>query len=277
MQLQFDENESLKNHVSYKKETDHENVCDIFCNSVLDKTKQYMFLLLNNSENRIVCAEPQKPTIYHVGTFVNGKLSFDENVYISYPEKLEFDTINDIYEYVHKINYYDLQGVIIFAPNNKQYKIFNNMYYDYFNARGNEPSIKFRYLQVRMDKNSNRMLHELYPHMKKDFDEYENFIFEASRNIYNAYVDRFIKKLYVTVPVEEFNTMKEAHKWYLEDKTSHKITYEKIIDLLNLQSPTNLNRIIKRLKLSKLSKENVNSEKLIVKKAPKKRLLSSNK
>ena len=258
---EFQKNEKLKNNVTYNEETDRENACDIFFESVLDKSKQYMFLLLNNSENRIVCLEPLNPTIYHVGTFVNGELSLDENIYIPYPEKLEFTNINDVYNYVDKINYDILQGVVIFAPNNIQYKILNNTYFKYFNARGNEPSIKFRYLQVRMDPENNKMLHELYPHMKKDFEEYENYIFDASRVIYNAYVDRFIKKLYVTVPVEEFNTIKEAHKWYLEDKTSHRITYEKIIELLNIQTPTNLNKIVKRLKLNKLSpKESVENK-----------------
>lgn len=268
---EFENNENLRNNVPYNKET--ENVCDIFCNNVLDKSKQYMFLLLNNQENRIVCLEPSRPTIYHVGTFIDEKLSMNENIYIPYPEKLNFNNMDEVYSYVNEINYDVLQGVIIFAPNNIQYKILNNTYFKYFNVRGNEPSIKFRYLQVRMDRENNRMLRQLYPYMEKDFEEYENYIFEASRTIYNAYVDRFIKKLYVTVPVEEFNTIKEAHKWYLEDKTTHKITYEKIIELLNLQTPTNLNKIIKRLKLNKLSKENEKEK--VEKKPQKKRLLGS--
>ena len=271
LRYEFKNNEKLKNNVTYKEETDKENVCDIFCNNVLDKTKQYMFLLLNNQENRIVCLEPSRPTIYHVGTFIEGEISFEENIYIPYPEKFNFNNIEEVYSYVNEINCDVLQGIIIFAPNNIQYKILNNTYFKYFNARGNEPSIKFRYLQVRMDRENNRMLRQLYPYMQKDFEEYENYIFEASRTIYNAYVDRFIKKLYVTVPVEEFNTIKEAHKWYLEDKTSHKITYEKIIELLNLQTPTNLNKIIKRLKLNKLSNENEKEK--VEKKPQKKRLL----
>ena len=228
-----------------------------------------MFLLLNNSENRIVCSEPTVPTVYHVGTFVNNVLNMSEDIYIPYPEKLEFKDLEEIYDYVDSIDYNIMQGVIIFAPNNKQIKILNKRYADYYSVRGNEPSIKFRYLQVRMDSKNNNLIKKLYPNSVKDFEDYENLIYDACKNIYEAYVDRFIKKLYVTVPVEEFNVIKEAHTWYLQDRKTHKITYDKIIEILNKQTPTNINKIIKRLKMSLNSGEKKQEEK------PFKRLLKS--
>jgi hypothetical protein len=260
LMYQLENNEKLKEKLK-DIEINHDNIIDVFCNNILDKERQYMFLLLNNTENRIVCKEPEHPTVYHVGTFINEKLNMEDDIYIPYPELLNFNSIDDIYLYNEQIDYNFLQGVIIFAPNNRQYKILNTQYYNYYNIRGNEPSIKYRYLQVRMNLEQNKMLQQLYPNSKKDFEEYENYIFEASKNIYNAYVNRYIKKLYVTVPSEEYNVIKEAHTWYLEDRKNNKITYEKIINILNKQTSTNLNKIIKRLKLGKVETTVVEKDK----------------
>ena len=85
--------------------------------------------------------------------------------------------------------------------------------------------------------------------MADTFDEYENNIFDIGRNIYKSYVDRFIKKQYVTVPREEFTVIRECHSWHLDDRTNNRISLDKIINVLNQQSPTHLNHMIKRFNL----------------------------
>ena len=230
-----------------------DNITEIFCETMLDKEKQYMFLLLNNYENRIVSDPPANPTFYHVGTFINGKLSMEseDSLPVPFPERLKFDNMDEVYDYVtYNVNYKKTQGVIVFTPDNIQYKILNEKYFDLYNVRGNEPSIKFRYLQIRMNEQDNLDLRYLYPKNIDDFEQYENYIFDSSKFIYNSYVDRYIKRIRTVVPTEEFNVMREAHAWYLEDRDKHKITYEKIIEILNKQKATNLNKIIKRLKLA---------------------------
>ena len=230
-----------------------DNITEIFCETMLDKEKQYMFLLLNNYENRIVSDPPANPTFYHVGTFINGKLSMEseDSLPVPFPERLKFDNMDEVYDYVtYNVNYKKTQGVIVFTPDNIQYKILNEKYFDLYNVRGNEPSIKFRYLQIRMNEQDNLDLRYLYPKNIDDFEQYENYIFDSSKFIYNSYVDRYIKRIRTVVPTEEFNVMREAHVWYLEDRDKHKITYEKIIEILNKQKATNLNKIIKRLKLA---------------------------
>jgi hypothetical protein len=233
------------------KDVDPENVIEVFTNNFLDKDKQYVFLLLNNCENRIVCQEPENPAVYHVGTFIKGELSMEEDVYIPYPYKHSFSNIEEVYKYVDDINYSKLQGVIVFAPDNKQYKILNIDYKNLYNARGNEPSINFRYLQVRMEPKMNEMLRFLYPNKIEIFDEYENYLYKTSKTVYDAYIERFIKKQFITLPVEEFKIMSEAHAWHQSDRENNRISHNKIIEVLNIQQPTNLNRIIRRLKLEK--------------------------
>jgi hypothetical protein len=214
--------------------------------SILNPNMQYMFLVRNSNENRIVCNAPIRETVYHVGTFVNGVLSMEEDIHIPHPTRHQFNNINDMFSYIEKLNPSELQGVIVFTPNNKQYKIFHTEYLELFNARGNEPSIKFRYLQVRMNKKQTDMLYYLYPEMINSFNEYENAIYEISKEIYNCYVNRFIKKNYVTVPAQEFAVIRNCHSWHLENRETNRVNQNKIIDMINNQSPTSINQMIRR-------------------------------
>jgi len=217
----------------------------------LDKNNQYMFIVRHTEDNRVVSAAPSRPTLYHVGTFIEGKLSLSDNINIPYPTKHQFKSLDELNTYVTGVDIRDLQGVICFAPDNKQYKIVNQEYQDLFRARGNEPSIKFRYLQVRMNRRLTAMLYHLYPNWEARFDEIENTLWEIGRSIYTAYVQRFIKKRFVTVPTEEFMVIRECHKWHEEDRTTNRISINKVIDTLNTQTPTALNRMIRRIRNEK--------------------------
>lgn len=247
-------NENFKNFIKSdyeKSEEKSESILDRFQN-ILDKNKQYMFLILNNKDNRIVCSPPENPTVYHVGTFINGELNLDENIGLKKPRQLTFKTNEELISYVDKLSYKDLQGIISFdINNNKQIKIVNKDYQDLFLARGNEPSIKFRYIQVRMNRKLVNMLYYLYPEMHTIFDEYENIIYNIAKTIYTAYVQRFIKKRYVSVPKEEFLIIKECHSWYMSNREENRISLQKIVNVLNEQTPTNLNHMIRRFKLEK--------------------------
>ena len=242
---EFNVNERLRNIITINETDDAINV---FCDNVLDKSKQYMFLLLNSSENRIVCDAPENPTVFHVGTFKNGILSMEDDICIPYPNKIDVSNYYDIYDYVNNIDYTKKQGVIIFTQN-RQYKIVNKDYKSLYEARGNEPSINFSYLKIRMDSNKRDMLRYLYPNSLKNFEEYENILYDTSKRIYDAYVRRYIKREFMTLPPEEYKIMSQAHEWYLQNKTTNKITYNKIIDIMNSQEPTKLNRIIRNIKL----------------------------
>ena len=217
--------------------------------STLDVNKQYMFVVRNNDENRIVCSAPDRPTLYHAGTFVNGNLVFTENVNIPFSTKKEFLTVNELIECVQNISAKNLQGIIGFTSDNKQVKIVSEEYQSLFKIRGNEPSLKFRYLQLRMNKNV-QLLYMLYPNMVNTFNDYEDSLFHIAQYIYNSYVDRFIKKTFVTVPREEFGIIRECHSWHIKDRGNNRISRDYVINALNRQSPTNLNRMIKRFKMS---------------------------
>jgi hypothetical protein len=231
-----------------------DNILDRFY-TTLDESKQYMFLILNGEDNRIVCQPMPEPVVYHVGTFVDGELVMNENINLPYPEKHVFMNIDELIHHVGNVDIRYSQGIIAFGPDNTQLKIFHKDYQDLFRARGNEPSIKFRYLQVRMNKEFTNMLYYLYPNMNGAFDQYENYLYEIAQSIYKAYVQRFIKGNYVTVPKEEFQVVQECHNWHKEDRKTNRISIEKVIRVMNKQSPTSLNRMIRHFTTEQTKKK----------------------
>lgn len=218
----------------------------------LDKTKQYMFLVRNMNENKILCKPPSHPTFYHVGTFFNGTLSMTENVNVPYPNRLHFKSFEELFNYVDNtvsdINNIEKQGVIIYLPNNLQYKVVSPYYKKCKDIRGNQPSIKYRYLQVRNDDEMKTLLYNLYPDLKNLFDSYEYTLNNITKNIHNAYYTRFIKKQYITLPQEEFKIVRDCHQWYTSDRNNRIVTIEKVYDILNQQQPFFLNKLLRNYK-----------------------------
>ena len=89
-------------------------------------------------------------------------------------------------------------------------------------------------------------MHYLYPEFSKQFEDYENHIYDIAGDITNAYIERFIKKNYVTVPNEEFGVIRKCHSWHVENRVENKININKVIEILNEEPATNINRMIKR-------------------------------
>lgn len=185
--------------------------------------------------------------MYSAGTFKLEDFdyfSLDEDTGIPNAQEHKFENWSQLTEHVNSLSEDELQGVIVFSGKNHA-KIFNENYMDYFNIRGNEPSIKFRYLQLRMDKEKTDKLYALYPRHTDTFEEYENVLYNVSKLVYDAYVQRFIKKKYVTLPKEQYTIMRSCHSWHLEDRVKHRISLRKVIELMNKQEPTSLNRMIR--------------------------------
>lgn len=231
---------------SFLKEGD--NILDRFQAS-LDKNKQYMFLVRNTSENRIVCQPPghNESFLFHVGTFINSELSMTENIHIPRPTKLTFLNIDQLLDYIeNKVDPGKTQGILCFGPNNTQIKILHAKYAEMYRVRGNVPSINFRYLEVRMDENLRNKLYELYPEYADTFDEMENKLYTVAKTIHESYRSRFIKKNVVVVEPEEYRVMKACHEWHVADRATNFVTLNKVIEELNKQLPSKLNHMIHR-------------------------------
>lgn len=216
----------------------------------LDTSKSYMFLLLTNPETRIVC-QYASPKILHVGTYSGGgesRLEFSGFLGLDSPKQHYFESIDDMYTYVRTADFTVLQGLIAFYGENNehQFKIMNPKYVDLYNIRGNEASVKFRYLQLRNDPVKCDMLRGLYLDHCFEFDYYETCISNITDIILEAYINRYIRKQYVVLPLEQFIVMSEVHKWYMTDVDNHKVRREIVLQKINEQTPVSINRMLKK-------------------------------
>jgi hypothetical protein len=251
---------ALKHQISVNKELSDSlsdtsgNFFDSF-QSGLDPKNQYMFLVRNTNENRLVSIAPDSPTMYHVGTFINGKLDMDVDIKVYKPPSYKFDTVESLQEHLGYVQPAYTPGVIVFCPDNTQFRVSSNVYKNMFDVRGNQPSVKFRYLQVRTDNAYNNTIRVMYPDNVSEFDEYEQFIHEISKKIHTAYMNRFIHKQYVSVPVGEYQVIRIAHGWFLADREKRRVTINVIRDIVNEQKATSLNLMIKKHKHDIFTKE----------------------
>jgi len=218
----------------------------------LDKNKIYFFVVRNNEENRIVCNAPENPTVYHVGTMYKENeewiTTFDEDIGIQQPEQHSVSDVDTLIKHVEDCGFEVMQGLIIFT-NTTIFKLCNKQYHDFLQTRGNEASIKFRYLQVRMDKTKREMLEFLYPHYLPDFEKYETYIYKIATALTQAYILRFVRGEWKQVAKLEYETIiRPLREWYLQDTTNNLINLEVVMQKLNAQSPKFLNKLIRRAK-----------------------------
>jgi len=213
----------------------------------LDRNKTYVFLVRNSRYNRIVCDVSDHPQAYFIGAFDRCTHFLLEGNDSGFPMPREhnFSSVDDMLEFVNNVDTRKNQGVIVYLPNQKQVKIINQSYLDYFNARGNEPSIKYRYLQVRGDQNIVSMLYTLYPDYIPTFEMYENILTSISRKIHRTYIDRFIHHQFVSLPQPEFFVLQACHGWHIQNRSVNKISLQKVTDIIDSQPATSLNRLIK--------------------------------
>lgn len=223
----------------------------------LDKELSYLFLIRNTRENRIVCTPPEHNKLFYVGSFDReGKQFSWQQIGVSTPNKKEFKTLDQLKNYVSSLDHKQLQGVIVFdtnCANNSQFKIINHTYYNLFKIRGNEPSINFRYLQLRSDPVMLQELKKLYPDNIPIFEEYENILMKVCSSIHQAYISRYISKVHTVIAPEQFYVMKQCHSWHLENRLKNKVTLSKVVEVLNRQQATVLNKIIRNIKYPKNS------------------------
>lgn len=224
--------------------------------SQLDENKVYYFILRTNQENRIVChCYPRGDKMYYLGCNDKGCNPFTistENINgilrkLPQPPLTFINNENDFNTTMENLNPFEYQGII--ATNKitkKQIKILHPTYKEYYDIRGNNPNLRFRYLELRSEPEKLRLLYYLYPKYTDIFDSYEEILLRISRIIYQFYVSRYIKNQFITLPREEYLIVKKCHDFYLQNKKTNRIYSKKIQDIMNQEQPLHLYKMIRR-------------------------------
>ena len=238
--------EGLKKISTYKDDTTDYNILEKFY-STLNIDKKYVFLLKNSEENRIVCKNSlEEPSIYHIGTYFNDVFLLDDECHhIPHPKEYNFGDVETLINHVKNIDIFNNQGIICFGSNGYQYKIINSIYLDYFKVRNNEPNIIIRYLEIRTNKILYNKFIYLYSNIFYKFSNIEKIIYEICLNIFNCYINRFIKKTYSVVNQKEYKIICKCHNWHKIDMNKNKINYNKVVEYFNTESAKDIYEMIK--------------------------------
>ncbi len=212
--------------------------------NTLDKKNQYLFLLSNNEDNRIVCNVPDLPEIKHVGTWVDGTLRQDVDVGIDHPCQYQFDSHEELQAHFEKMDWKSVTGCLLNIQGT-WVKVVHPDYARWAAVRNNEASLPFRYLQVRLDGEMTTMLYDLFPQYSEKFDLYEDTIYEIACYLHGCYMSRYVHKQFVTVDREFFPILRMCHKWHTEDREHNKVTLDKVIEMINSRYDHVLNKMIR--------------------------------
>lgn len=243
---ELDENEYMRDKL-YEPDEQVENHADLLSRfqSALDKSKQYMYLVRTIELNKFVCNPPTKPSVLHVGTFINSKLLLGENGLVRKPQILKFGTLEELAQYVRQIDEFELQGVIVFTSDNHQFKILKKEYDDWSRIRGNEPSLKYRYLQIRLNPEYNQKLRCLFPSVNEDFNKYESLLYEIAIKIHDLYMDKHIHKQDIAGSREVMTVLRKCHEFYNQNRSTNRVTLNVVEFIMNQQTPPTLNHLIR--------------------------------
>ena len=240
-------------HIEFEKK---EHVLDRFC-SLLNPRRTYVFLVSNDETNYIVCSPPPQSEVYLLGIFErvgfqDGKEIAGSHTLVSesidhFPTLIpslpshSFKNVSELVDFVSHSDVTETSGIVVYLPNGKQVKISSPLYLKYFQLRGNQPSIRFRYLQLRNQPQDLELFKTLYSSNEQDFDCYEEILKTVAQNIAHAYQIRYVRKpaIYVRLPQPQYFVHEDCRK------NKNEMTLQSILKYINTLSATQLNHLIK--------------------------------
>jgi len=219
----------------------------------LSKEKCYVFLAANHPGNRITTTG--RPFLLHLTTLIDNCQRHEEPIesvgipFASNKNKEYSLTYDNILTIVTGSKC----GVILQDGNEKQLRVISPDYYDLVKLRGNQPSIRFRYLQLRclfykLEVRQLQQFARLYYEYMNVFVDVEKEIFEFIKHLYRCYVDRYINRKQVIVSKSEHWVLKSCHKIFIEAKSEgrrEKITFQHVERFVNILDPPSLNKCLK--------------------------------
>lgn len=245
------------------KESYNLSLKDLF--TKLNLRYQYTFMIMADKNTRFVCIPNHPKKVYFIGSNDPEK----DNIKIdALPKPSEkFETLQNVFEFVEKMKYpFTYQGLLLVHSQGSQYRIISDEYATYFKVRNNEQSIPYRYLQLKHqnDQVSIELLKKLFPDYISTFESNEKYIAKLVDVLMIEYNKRKQRSL---LPSDLTTVQQIDQKLYLFIKTKllnlPNVTSDKILELLWLEKPSNLNQMIRMIKFNEL-KEKKEEQKLIV-------------
>lgn len=219
----------------------------------------YMYVfLVSHPENRLVCQIPE-PCLRLVSVFApSGKdmveLPFDEwvspNSRVQIQTPLAIDSSDALLEQYVDLDHMACTGLLVTIPGEvvKCYKLIPPEYTRLRGLRGNEPNLRMRYLEFKIDEIDGpgkiQELRELFPEKASLFNEVEKdygCLVEYLRGLYEY---RYKQGNYLRLPREEYYILETTRRNYDPDLT----LLENMWETLLTSNARQLNAMIKHMR-----------------------------
>lgn len=231
----------------------------------LNKDWCYVVFMIHHN-NTVICTNQPRYAINFVAAYdVKQNMRFIKNEEIienpvpgmSYPGMDELQTTEKIVKSNNReeiaailskkaesINRKDAGGLMIIFEDGTSLKIMNTKYKSYLEAKGNEPLVLARYIQIRMSFPSSctadsdarqkynqtlRKFMKLYPDQKDKFYEMDVKLCSISKIIHSHFVSRFVNGEYLSLDPKTYRFLKRIYEKYnhkLSDVTQETIDKE---------------------------------------------------
>lgn len=165
------------------------------------------------------------------------------------PTELNLKSHQDLTQSVNSMNSFDRAGVILVSDmkNPQPVKIINTPYFCLRMARGNEPSMRNRYLQLRGTPHLGVLVNWYSDaEYQNKFEEAEHEVEALVKRLHSMYIHRYIKKNFETLPKEEFVVLQRCHTWHNEDRVKNIVTAQKMREIVNDTPNVYLLKMLKR-------------------------------
>ena len=183
--------------------------------SLLDMTKQYMFFLRSTADNRLACNPPSRPTVYHVCTTTicatdTWTVNYEDDIGIPHVEELTPSNAEEVEQVIQTVDPLKTQGLLIVSKTQPAqiFKKMNPMYAKRLAVRGNDPSLRFRYISLFSRPSIQTELREMFPEKTGLFDSVDKRLFEKTHFIAESYNERYIERAYIRINKVDYYIMK---------------------------------------------------------------------
>lgn len=217
--------------------------------SLLQREQVYEFILECTKQTRRVCTPKSFPKLY----LINENISLP----LPSPKEYNFSSIRDAFTLVDNSDPFQFAG--LFLDFGSEYiHLVSHEYKRWLKVRGNTPNLLIRYLELHRNDATESItdLRELCTEYRNEFEQYNRIISQICQELFDYYIDRYIRKTFVFVSPEYHLILKKCHQDYIdsirEQKEKQKISIQKVkkylFEVLNAQQ---LHGIIERFIIKK--------------------------
>ena len=169
----------------------------------LTADKQYVFLMRNTKQTRIVSAVTTGPSVFVVGVFSGDDFELVDSVPVGSSSIQSVPRLPS-YPGANAIMGYDLQCQGLFVVSKRDgkfvfYKVLTPHYYDFSKLRGSSFDIRQRYLEMRSDPRFGMFMYLFADTYSYEFLDLERRISSLAQYLLTKYNDRFYYGRYARV------------------------------------------------------------------------------